>query len=198
MRIRRLIHIARIRGVDVYVHWSACAIAAFLLFSAIIQGAVFAAVAILAFAGVMLLHELGHAEIARRRCVKVLWIELYPIHGLTWYERPDTLLDDYYIAWGGILAQSLVAVPLVTWIALFGYTASKAINAVLAILGFYSLAVAIFNLLPIGRLDGRKTWRLIPILLRRWHIAWLMWRRAPHPPQRHLTVAKRKGGPTIH
>jgi hypothetical protein len=125
MQIRRLIHIARIRGAGVYVHWSACAVAAFLLLTATIENAIFAAIAILAFAGVMLIHELGHSEIARRRVVRVLWIELYPIHGLTRIEQPPTVLDDCLIAWGGFLAQAIVAIPLVTWIILFGYTASK-------------------------------------------------------------------------
>jgi Zn-dependent protease len=198
MRIRRLIHIARVRGVDVYLHWSACVVAAVLLFSAIIQNAIFAAVAILAFAGVMLLHELGHAEMARRRAVRVLWIELYPIHGMTRFEQPSTKFDDCLIAWGGVLAQAIVAIPLVTWIMLFGYTASKPINAILAILGGYSLAVAAFNLLPIRGLDGSKAWRLMPILLRRWYLAARIRKHASRPRKLHLTVVKRKNGPTIH
>jgi len=37
----------------------------------------------------------------------------------------------------------------------------------LAILGFFSLGVAIFNLLPIGQLDGVTAWAIFPELVRR-------------------------------
>jgi len=71
------------------------------------------------------------------------------------------------IAWGGILAQIAIALPLLAWITFFGYTRFAVINAILAILGAYSLIVAAFNLLPIGRLDGRLAWGLIPEWIRR-------------------------------
>jgi Zn-dependent protease len=44
--------------------------------------------------------------------------------------------------------------PLVLWIAIFSYTRFDALNAVLAMLGGFSPVVAIFNLLPVGHLDG--------------------------------------------
>jgi len=58
----------------------------------------------------------------------------------------------------------------VLWIAIFGYTRFDAVNAVLAMLGGFSLVVAIFNLLPVGRLDGTIAWGIIP--------AWIARRRA--------------------
>jgi membrane-associated protease RseP (regulator of RpoE activity) len=61
----------------------------------------------------------------------------------------------------------LVALPLMVWLALFGYTRIGAINAVLAILGPFSLLVAAFNLLPAPRLDGAIAWNLIPEWFRR-------------------------------
>jgi Zn-dependent protease len=71
------------------------------------------------------------------------------------------------IAWGGVAAQAVIGVPLVLWIIFFGYTRFEAVNAVLAILGGYSLCVAAFNLLPIPGLDGSIAWGIIPEWLRR-------------------------------
>lgn len=56
-------------------------------------------------------------------------------------------------------------VPLITWVVVFGYTRVDAINMIFAILGFFSLAVAIFNLLPVRRLDGSIAWQIFPELL---------------------------------
>ena len=69
------------------------------------------------------------------------------------------------IAWGGVIAQALVLVPLITWVTVFGYTRLDAINMIIAILGFFSLGVAIFNLLPVRGLDGWIAWQIFPELL---------------------------------
>jgi membrane-associated protease RseP (regulator of RpoE activity) len=63
------------------------------------------------------------------------------------------------------MAQAIFFVPLLAWVALFGYSKFEWFNMIIAILGFYSLAVAIFNLLPIRPLDGATAWRLFPELL---------------------------------
>ena len=41
------------------------------------------------------------------------------------------------IAWGGVVAQAIVAVPLLAWVETFGYTRFQAVNAILAILGSF-------------------------------------------------------------
>jgi hypothetical protein len=61
---------------------------------------------------------------------------------------PWSKFDHCVIAWGGVLAQAVVAAPIVVGVTLFGYTRFEAVHAVLAILGFFSVGVAIFNLLP--------------------------------------------------
>lgn len=71
------------------------------------------------------------------------------------------------IAWGGVVAQAVVAFPLVTWVALFGFTRSDALNVAIGILGYYGLALAAFNLVPAPPLDGAKAWYLIPELVKR-------------------------------
>jgi Zn-dependent protease len=71
------------------------------------------------------------------------------------------------IAWGGVIAQAIIAFPLLLWLFFFGYTRFDAVNAVLAILGGYSICVAAFNLLPFRGLDGSIAWSIIPEYLRR-------------------------------
>jgi hypothetical protein len=94
-------------------------------------------------------------------------IELYPIHGFCRFEMPWSRFDHCVIAWGGVMAQAVVAIPLLLWIEVFGYSRFDPIDAVLGILGPYSLLVATFNLLPIGRLDGKIAWGIVPEFINR-------------------------------
>jgi len=93
--------------------------------------------------------------------VHSLSIELYPIFGVTRFGTPWSQMDHCVIAWAGVLAQAVVAVPLLA-VALFGYTRFNAVNMLFAILGFFSAAVALFNLLPIRPLDGSVAWKIFP------------------------------------
>jgi len=100
------------------------------------------------------------------RC-EVFSVRLYPIFGITKFEAPWSKFDHCVIAWGGVIAQAVVALPIIGWITLFGYTRFEPINAALALLGFFSMGVAVFNLLPIPPLDGVTAWAIIPEALRR-------------------------------
>lgn len=66
-----------------------------------------------------------------------------------------------------MLAQAVVAAPLVAWVAVFGYTRFEALNMLFVILGFFSLGVAVLNLLPVPPLDGATAWGIFPALLAR-------------------------------
>jgi membrane-associated protease RseP (regulator of RpoE activity) len=122
---------------------------------------------LLLYYGVILIHECGHMVAAQSKGCAVSSIELYPVWGITRFEEPYSRFDDCVIAWGGVAAQALIGVPLVVWVEVFGYTHSQAVNAVLAILGFFSLSMAVFNLLPLRPLDGATAWGLIPAIFKR-------------------------------
>jgi Zn-dependent protease len=134
-------------------------------------------VALASYLGVLLIHECGHLIAAQRMGCKVWCIELYPIHGITLFETPWSKFDHCVIAWGGVLAQAAVAIPLVAWVIVFGYTPFEAVNSVLAILGFFSLFIACFNLLPKAPLDGSIAWGIIPLYIERKRT-----RRTKRPP----------------
>jgi len=166
LKIERLTRLFKISGVDVYVHWSVFVIAAIMILGAIRQPAM-TIVGMICYLSLLLLHECGHMIAARRHRCQVEYIELYPIHGRCCFQIPWSRLDHCAIAWGGVLAQAVVALPLVAYLAVFGYTRFEAVNAVLAVLGGYSLLVVVFNLIPAGRLDGTIAWGLIPELIKR-------------------------------
>jgi membrane-associated protease RseP (regulator of RpoE activity) len=166
IRLKSLTHFMRIHSVDVYVHWSVLAIAIFILLG-VLRHPVLSLVGLAAYLGVMLTHEFGHMIVARRLRCEVFEIELYPIFAITRFQTPWSHFDHCLIAWGGVLAQLVIAVPLVAFVVLFGYTPFNVFNEVIAILGFFSLGVAVFNLLPFRPLDGSIAWGLIPELVKR-------------------------------
>jgi membrane-associated protease RseP (regulator of RpoE activity) len=166
IRIDKLTKVVQIRGVDTYVHWSVFVVAALMLANVRSRPAL-TIVGLVSYLSVILIHEIGHLIAAQRLGCKVNFIKLYPVFGITNFEIPWTRLDRCVIAWSGVLAQAVVAIPLVAWVSVFGYSRIDAINAVFAILGFFSLGVAVFNLLPFPPLDGATAWGLLPALLAR-------------------------------
>jgi len=166
IKIDRFTRIARVKGIDIYIHWTVFAIAIIILINPVRRPAV-TLVGLLCFFTVLLIHEFGHLIAARFRRHEPDYIQIYPIFGLAHFETSRTRLDHCIIAWGGVIAQAVVAIPLLVWIRVFGYTRFDAINAVLGILEAYSFFVAVLNLLPVPPLDGATAWSLFPALIAR-------------------------------
>jgi Zn-dependent protease len=158
--------VVKLRGVDVYVHWTVLVVGILMIYAASRQPGV-ALAAGLSWLALMLLHESGHMVAAQRKHCQVLSIELYPIFGLCRFEIPWSRYDHCVIAWGGVIAQLLVAIPLMAGVELFGYSRFNPVNVALFIFGQYSLVVAVFNLLPVRGLDGAMAWRIIPEAIKR-------------------------------
>lgn len=166
LRIDRFTHLGRIDRVDIYVHWSVFAIAIFILLG-VVRQPVATLVGIACWFGVMLLHECGHMFAAKKRHSTVHAIELYPIFATTRFDVPWSRFDHAVIAWGGVIAQTLVAIPVVLLVKLLGYTPFEVVNEVLVLFGVFSLAIAIFNLLPFEPLDGKVAWQIFPAAMER-------------------------------
>jgi Zn-dependent protease len=158
--------IVQIDRVDVYVHWTVFALVAFILVNAV-HRPLLSLVGLVCYFGMMFIHEWGHVIAARRRGSRVSSVKLYPIFALTCFETPWSRFDHCIIAWGGVLAQMAVALPLVAWVAVFGYTRFEAVNAAVAILGFFSLGLVVINLLPFPPLDGATAWGIVPAAIAR-------------------------------
>ena len=166
IRLARLTRFIRIRRVDVSVHWSVLVISALILLG-VARRPLGSLIGLTAYLSVLVIHECGHVIAAQRRGCHVFEVELYPIFGITRFETPWSRRDQCVITWGGVLAQFVVSVPLIILIVVFGYTRINSLNAALAILGPFSLAIALFNLLPLAPLDGATAWRLLPTLFGR-------------------------------
>jgi Zn-dependent protease len=164
--LKRLYEVMEINGVKVFVHWSVLLIGAVVCIGAISEPAT-AIPGLICYYGVILLHECGHMFFAHRKHCTVWSIELYPIWGITRFNPPYSHYDYCVIAWGGVIAQLLVAVPIMILSELIGTTRFQAVNTVLAMFGFFSLFVAAFNLIPAPPLDGSIAWGLVPALFKR-------------------------------
>jgi stage IV sporulation protein FB len=179
--MKSLFRVAEIRRVPVFVHWGVFALVLVVLVTSG-RRLLSAVVAVVAYLAMLLIHEYGHQWVATRRGYRVLAVELFPLHGRCRFESPRTNLDRSLIAWGGVAAQFLVAIPFAAFVLLRGYTQDQSMNAALAILGFVSPAVATFNLIPAGNLDGQAAWRLF---------GQLMWRSSPRASNRKRPGALR-------
>ena len=181
-KFNKLIEVMEIRGVKVLTHWSVLLIGA-VIFLGALEEPLLAFAVLAAYYGTILIHECGHMVAAQRKGCAVLSIELYPIWGITRFGERYSRFDHCVIAWGGVVAQVIVGVPLVAWVEIFGCTRFQAVNAILAILGFSSLSMAVLNLLPVRPLDGAIAWGLLPALFKRSHArpakrepGWRSWR----------------------
>ncbi|HET9402439.1 MAG TPA: hypothetical protein VFO34_15950 [Candidatus Acidoferrales bacterium] len=166
MRFTKFIEIMRIEKVPVFAHWSLLCVTAVVLIGAIQRPAEMLSLCG-SYYGLILLHECGHLFAARRLGCEVISIRLYPVFGVTRFEEPWSQIDQAGIAWAGVGAQMLIAVPVFLWLKFFGFTRSDAVNVALGMFSYYSVLIAVLNLIPSPPLDGATAWRIFPALLRR-------------------------------
>lgn len=151
-------------GARLHVHWSAVAVAGVMLGVWHRQPA-YAIEAIACYFGLILLHEAGHAAMALRLGYRAPDIHLSMIHGLCAYDAPGTPRHEALVAWGGVLAQLAVALPLLALAQVPAIASLSFMGTLVAVFGYFSLAMVALNLVPARGLDGAKAWRLLPILV---------------------------------
>jgi stage IV sporulation protein FB len=167
--MRRFILAGRPGGIPIHIHWTLLAASSLVILSSLgsLARAVWAVAALLAYFASMLLHEWGHVVFARWQRCAVYGIELYPLVGITRHQQPPTRFAHCVIAWGGLVFQAAVGLPMVAWITLVGYTPLEVLNAFMAVFGFLSVGMIVLNLAPIPPLDGATAWEIVPLLLHR-------------------------------
>jgi Zn-dependent protease len=155
----------RVFGAEVFVHWTAlpCAlIPVFPLANGPLEVAICAVLVLL----LIFIHEIGHAFVAKKLGYQPTTIILKDIHGYCSYEflkNSNIEKDEAKIAWGGVLAQLTVAIPLILVATTTSLLNTKTMTPVVVIFGYYSVLMVIINLLPIKTLDGSKAWKLFGI-----------------------------------
>jgi Zn-dependent protease len=159
IRFRRV----RVLGAAVYLHWSVLVVIAILGLVSI-ESPIHAAVAIASYLAVVVIHELGHALVASRLGYEVTEVRIGFLHGCCEHEMPDTLLDHVWIAWGGVLAQLAIAIPVLVIGSLTEGIDLGYLSPTIAFLGYFNLLVALLNLAPGPGMDGQIAWRVVPLL----------------------------------
>ena len=164
--------IGRIAGIDVFVHWTFLLLVGWILVARIGSGetaasALKAVAFLLAIFACVLLHELGHALMARRYRITTRDITLLPIGGVARLERmPDAPLQELAVALAGPAVNVVIAATLAAGLALSNQLASvheldlrdgSPVNQLLTI----NVILVIFNLLPAFPMDGGRVLRAI-------------------------------------
>jgi membrane-associated protease RseP (regulator of RpoE activity) len=153
----------RVFGAPIYIHWSVIAVV--LVVAAIsIESPAYAAITIASYLGIIAIHEFGHAFVAARRGFDVLSIRIGFIHGHCEHEAPSSEWDEVAIAWGGVIAQLLVAVPILALAGFLDRIDLGHFGPIVVMLGYLNCLIAMVNLAPAAGLDGAIAWRVIPLL----------------------------------
>lgn len=115
-----------------------------------------ALVAMLLFFASLVLHELGHAVVARRHGLEIGGITLFIFGGIAELgKEPDTPRAEFWIAIAGPIMSFALAGLLSLWSAAL----DGAAGAVIGYLATINLILALFNLLPAFPLDGGRILR---------------------------------------
>jgi len=156
MRTTGSLKLGRYSGIPVRAHWSIGLIA--VLFGVNLSAQFGVAVGIAATVGFfvsILLHEFGHALVARRYGVNTESIELWALGGMARLDResPSPKAD-------GLIAVAGPAVSLVLGSISIGLAFLLRSDALLFI-GFINVVLAVFNMLPGAPLDGGRVVRAV-------------------------------------
>lgn len=156
-----------VAGIGVYIHWSFWLLPAWILLSAGggLGGALASVLFVFAIFGCVVLHELGHALMARHFSVGTRDITLYPIGGVASLERiPRQPSHELAIALAGpavnvVIAAALFVLLLVVGIGTQGLFFDFAGGSFLVNLLVVNVALVVFNMLPAFPMDGGRVLR---------------------------------------
>jgi Zn-dependent protease len=162
------IHLSRIAGIDLFLHWSWFVVAIFEIGSRSGQysSLVWNVLEYLALFGIVLMHEFGHALACRQVGGTADRIMLWPLGGVAYVNpplRPGATL--WSIAAGPLVNVALVPVLLAAIV--FSHTsglasASPDFYRLLQSVQYINAGLLIFNILPIYPLDGGQIlWSLL-------------------------------------
>lgn len=164
--------IARLWGIDVYMHATFLLIVGWVAFSYWIQlhswKAVFGGVFfILTLFACVVLHEYGHALTARRYGIRTRDITLYPIGGVARLERlPEKPIEELWVALAGPAVNVVISAGLFAYLFLTGglvplHSLTIASGSFVARLLTVNVLLVAFNLLPAFPMDGGRVLRAI-------------------------------------
>lgn len=162
------LRIARIAGIDVFVHATFLILVAWFLLGDLFAGHGLAAAmanvgTLFLLFGIIVLHELGHALTARRFGIRTASITLLPIGGVaTMEEIPRDPLQELQVAVAGPLVNVVLAMAgFATLAATGGLAHLWAIEEFLPRFFWINVSLALFNMLPAFPMDGGRVLRAL-------------------------------------
>ncbi|MBK9168731.1 MAG: site-2 protease family protein [Bryobacterales bacterium] len=172
-RMSGTVGVVTLFGVPIRLHFTFVLLLVFLLFIGIggKQSAAMTAVYILALFGSVLLHELGHAIVAKRYGIRTVEIVMFPIGGLARLDRRPKAPEELWIALAGPAVNLAIAATLGLWL-VYGQglaplaSLNEPTDSNLAQrIATGNLLLAVFNMLPAYPMDGG---RVLRALVARW------------------------------
>jgi Zn-dependent protease/predicted transcriptional regulator len=177
--------LAKVSGIGIFVHWTFSFLIAFIIFVNIRAGynklqILWSIFFILIIFVTVILHELGHALVAKNYGIHTKDITLLPIGGLARLERlPEKPLEELAVAFAGPLVNIVLAAFTGIFITLpdtpeaLLIQLSGGINSSNFLLNFFivNIALAIFNLIPAFPMDGGRILRALLSFKFKRHIA---------------------------
>ena len=172
----RSFRLGKLFGIGIYFHWSFLLVPAGVFVLNLAQGEVGAAFSLAAFVlavfGCVLLHELGHALMARHFGIATRDITLYPIGGVARLTRmSERPWEEFWIAIAGPAVNVAIALAgaglLTTLVAgewlWYGRDSLQpvALGSFLFQLTLANLFLVLFNLLPAFPMDGGRVLRAL-------------------------------------
>lgn len=169
MNTRGYIRIGSIFGASINIHLIVFLAAAALLYFSV-SNLVAGIVLIFSYLGILFFHEVGHAYLANKYGYLVESIQISLFHGTcnySFYEHLSESTDHYFIAWGGVLAQLIIAIPIIVFVYLSGIKDFGVLGPAVVFLGYINFMIALVNLAPAPMLDGHMAWRAVPLLFKK-------------------------------
>jgi Zn-dependent protease len=168
--VKSTLRLGTVSGIGIFAHWTFLVMLVGLFGFYLYQGlSVLAALSgvalILSVFGCVVLHELGHAFMARRFNIPTLDITMYPIGGVARLKRmPEKPKEEFLIAIAGPAVNLGIAGVLYVANGLFGasITLHEALTTqanVLGLLMWLNLGLVVFNMIPAFPMDGGRVLR---------------------------------------
>jgi Zn-dependent protease len=167
-------HIGRFAGIDVYIHATFLILIAWLLWAYLRAGSTLLEAAtgigfVMAVFFCVVLHEYGHALMARQFGIATRDITLLPIGGMARLERiPKVPWQELVVALAGPLVNVVIALMLFAGLALSGSAFDTGYNPVtgmgthpLVELMGVNVMLVLFNMLPAFPMDGGRVLRAL-------------------------------------
>jgi Zn-dependent protease len=146
--------LGRVAGIDLFVHWSFLLVFLFFREMPIIF--------VLALFGCVVLHELGHALMARRYGIETADITLYPIGGVARLMRmPRAPGAELMIALAGPAVNFAIVAALVGLLAIGLPGPDSLLSSFFENLVVMNLVLGLFNLIPAFPMDGGRVLRAL-------------------------------------